>query len=338
MRQVTPPVQFVQTLERALTGDLGVSVEGTNASVPGDDPYHSLSSNQLTMLKAEPYGAKRYIDLFHIGINDISWNITTDKPYITFSKSTGQLSPESDDVRIYVNIDWTAAPNNSTNALINITSSTDYGAQFAMPQLLLPISHTRVPSSFKGFIESDATISIEAEHYSRVSGASSNISLSTNSSSDLYTVLPGYGRTLSAITLSNANSPSLTAPGAPALEYDIYTFTSANSSKPANITLILGQGLNANPSRPLRYAVAVDNQTPQTVKYIQDQTGGNLPVGWGDAVANAAWKSTVNATMASGKHTLRVWLLEPAVVLQKVVVDLGGVRASYLWPPESTRV
>jgi hypothetical protein len=30
--------------------------------------------------------------------------------------------------------------------------------------------------------------------------------------------------------------------------------------------------------------------------------------------------------------------LEPGVVLQKVVVDLGGVRKSYLGPPESWRV
>jgi hypothetical protein len=32
---------------------------------------------------------------------------------------------------------------------------------------------------------------------------------------------------------------------------------------------------------------------------------------------------------------LRVWALMPGVVVQKVVVDLGGVRASYLGPPES---
>ena len=38
---------------------------------------------------------------------------------------------------------------------------------------------------------------------------------------------------------------------------------------------------------------------------------------------------------APGPYTLRVWALMPGVVVQKIVVDLGGVRPSYLGPPES---
>lgn len=38
-----------------------------------------------------------------------------------------------------------------------------------------------------------------------------------------------------------------------------------------------------------------------------------------------------------GEHQLDLWLLEPEIVLTKLVLDLGGERVSYLGPPESYR-
>ena len=37
----------------------------------------------------------------------------------------------------------------------------------------------------------------------------------------------------------------------------------------------------------------------------------------------------------AGAHTLKYWVIDPGVVLQKIIIDLGGVKQAYLGPPES---
>lgn len=36
-----------------------------------------------------------------------------------------------------------------------------------------------------------------------------------------------------------------------------------------------------------------------------------------------------------GKHTLRYWMVSSGVVLQKIVLDSGGLENSYLGPEET---
>ena len=39
-------------------------------------------------------------------------------------------------------------------------------------------------------------------------------------------------------------------------------------------------------------------------------------------------------SISKGKHTLKFWILDSGVVLQKIIVDLSGLKPSYLHPPE----
>ena len=338
MRNTLPPLSFVQNLEISLAGNLGIGVEASNATVPGDDAYHSLSSNTLTLPPIDPYGPKtRWIDIFARGTEACSWKVSPWVDYVTVSPASGNSGGSNGtDARVYISVDWSKAPAapNTTTVNINVTSSCDWGS-FSDPLIKLLVTNVAIPSDFAGFVESDKHIAIEAEHTSRntaVNGVS-------------YQTLAGLGRTLSGVTLSPVLAPSQAPNVGPVLEYDVYTFT--NTSK-TNVTLYLSTSLNQmGRTRPLKYAIAFDAESPQTVQFVANTTGldgAALPAGWAGAVSDAVWGlSSGNSTTTThdlsklGKHTLKLWLLEPGVIVQKVVVDLGGVRPSYLGPPESFR-
>jgi hypothetical protein len=64
-----------------------------------------------------------------------------------------------------------------------------------------------------------------------------------------------------------------------------------------------------------------------------------MPNGWEDSVLNGARVVTTSiGKVEPGKHELSLWLLELGTVVQRAVIDLGEVKASYLGPPESGKV
>jgi hypothetical protein len=95
--------------------------------------------------------------------------------------------------------------------------------------------------------------------------------------------------------------------------------------------------LNFAPGRGLRVAVSFDDEIPQVITLV--------PAGYKAQNGNRDWEKvvgdnarTVHSThtlTTSGYHTLKYWMVDPGAVLQKIVVDCGGVKPSYLGPPES---
>lgn len=327
MRQTTPMLRWVMDLERSLAGDMGVAIEGSNATVPGDDIWHPNGGGSLDLAPITPHTPPRWIDIFNMGTQSFDWEIQAE-PFVKLTQSSGTISPEDDDVRVYITVDWSQLPADSgKKSVLNVTSSRDYGTQYGMPSINLSLNNSVLPSTFtSGFAETAGYVAFEAEHYTRL----------TPSGNLTYNVLPHYGRTLSAVKLSSNLAESLTPSTAPLLEYDFYTFTPTTSSKGLNLTLILSPTLNINPGKPLAYVAQIDDLPQQRREYVIDQPQPDFPVGWGIAVAQSAWYNTTSwGAVPEGKHTLKLWLVESNVVLQKVVMDLGGVRESHNGPPES---
>ena len=105
-------------------------------------------------------------------------------------------------------------------------------------------------------------------------------------------------------------------------------------------TLFLSPCLNFEPSRGVRIAVSFDDEAPQVLTIVSksyDAADGNRD--WEEAVKAGVRVVKSRHNLAhSGSHELKVWMVDPAIVLQKILVDCGGLKPSYLGPPESHRV
>ncbi|WP_374935937.1 hypothetical protein [Streptomyces sp. SM10] len=110
---------------------------------------------------------------------------------------------------------------------------------------------------------------------------------------------------------------------------------------PVTVWAYLSPRNNALAGDGLTYAVSFDDDAPQSVD-ITGVTGSD------DGVMNPQWarntSDNVNRTATThrigraGAHVLKFWMVDPTVVLQNLVVDTGGLKPSYLGPPESLRL
>jgi hypothetical protein len=115
----------------------------------------------------------------------------------------------------------------------------------------------------------------------------------------------------------------------PHLEYEIYV-TNKDSLK---LVTYFSPTLNFQHSTDgLEFAISIDNETPQILS-LNKEDNGDIMYNW--VGNNAIIKTTNHSIDKPGKHTVKYWMIDPGIVLQKLVVDFGGVKPSYLGPQET---
>lgn len=90
----------------------------------------------------------------------------------------------------------------------------------------------------------------------------------------------------------------------------------------------------------LQYGISIDDGPIQMVNINggDDLTGGGNRQWERHTSDNVNLTTTTHKVAAPGNHALKVWMEDPTVIFQKLVVDLGGAKDSYLGPPESYRM
>ena len=133
------------------------------------------------------------------------------------------------------------------------------------------------------------------------------------------------------MTIFPMTAPSVTPAVAPSLEYNLYLFNPGTFE----VESIFAPTLNFVPGRGLRYAIAFDDQPPQIIDALAHKTQTDWETSVKDSVRKSESKHTLSA---AGYHTLKIWMVDPGLVLQKIVVNTCGLKPSYLGPPESYRL
>ncbi|MFI6487677.1 glycosyl hydrolase 115 family protein [Streptomyces sp. NPDC050564] len=298
-----PDVLFpaVKRISLPDAAELGVAVDGSLEAAVVLSPYRT--------------GPAPYIEVFNRGREVFDYRIETSVPWIVVDRPRGKVS---DQVRAVVRADWARTPRGRTEAEITVRGA---GSSVAVP---VTVEH---PSArgLRGFVEAGGYVALDAEHCARAVGDWQRIDRIGRT---------GAGMTPYPVTAARQTPGRATSPR---LEFDV----SLLASGPVTVWAYLSPRNPALPSGGLRYALSFDDAPPQTVD-IHAATGaddGLMNIQWARNTSdNVNLTSTRHEIASAGAHRLTFWMVDPTVVLQRLVIDTGGLTPTYLGPPESHRV
>lgn len=294
--------------------EMGIAVEGIAESWPsavaGTWPHKGKHE-----LLFDFYGKQtRELVMFNRGQHPFEFTATAE-PWIKLSKASG---PVQDQVAIAVTIDWDALPDGVAQGQIVFRGTGWQSARISV-SANKPVAKLR--ETAKGYLEADGYIAIEA----------ANFTTSKAVKGFAWQEIPLHGRTHSSISVYPIGDQVFSNPAkAPYVEYPITFFSSGE----VDVQVLLAPSLPFVPGRGLRYAVAIGNEKPQIVDFLQGYKDGD-----------AAWEESVKdgVRVGSSRHkikhpgptTLRLYAVDPGVTPQKLLINTGGLKPSYLGPEQS---
>lgn len=284
---------------------MGVSIDGSEKPCPETGEEAVLPA----IAKGDNDGG--CIDVFNCGKGKFDFTASSQAKYVTAYPESGTVS---DQQRLQITINWAQAPKGISRIPVVIKGN-------GQTVTIMAVVNNAADKS-PGFYENNGYIAIEAPHYSRA----------INSNGITWQVLTDYGRTLSGVMPSPVTAMSQ-KPGknSPHLSYPV-ELTDTGMVK---VEAYISPTIDFTNSHGLRYAISIDNETPQIVNINADRSQTEWAKNVSDNIKKIVSLHHISST---GYHVLNYWMVDPGVVLQRLVINAGGEKESYLGPPESYRV
>ena len=296
--------------------ELGVMVEN-EGSLNGVSSYHLLPAFNGY------FRCAYFIDIFNRGKGQLSWTAETDKEWILLSRTSGKTADED---RIMVSVDWNNVPVGDKIAG-TVTIKDGSGVQEnVLVSVFNPSSPTR--EDLNGiYVQHNGYVSIDAAGYHR------------KRENDAIRIIdiPNLGIENKAVQFGNPMMPKQnTRKGdVPCVEYDFYTFEQGSVDVYTYVlpTFVLSadRGYSGHEATNIetQYGVCIDdgpvmNPSTSSVEYAQ--------IWYESCLKNCRVNKTTLHINEPGKHSVRILCGDAGTVLQKIVLDFGGLKRSYLGP------
>ncbi|MGA5700456.1 glycosyl hydrolase 115 family protein [Peterkaempfera bronchialis] len=313
-----PDVLFpaVKRISLPATAEMGVAIDGS-------DRWWPEERGEAVLPVFSPYQSQpaQYIEVFNRGRRSFDYRVQPSVSWLTADRPRGSVDQQ---VRVTLRVDWARAPKGTSRVPVTVTGP---GGRTVVVHAV--VDNPKTPrAQLSGFVEANGYVSIEAAHYSRAVG-DGGIG---------WQRIPGIGRTGDGMEPFPVTAARQTPGGrSPRLEYEVSLFTTG----PVTVWAYLSPRNNALATDGLTYAVSFDDDQPQRVNVtaVTGADDGTMNPQWARNTSdNVNLTSTGHRIGRAGVHVLKFWMVDPTVVLQKLVVDTGGLKPSYLGPPESLRL
>jgi hypothetical protein len=268
----------------------------------------------------QPLGQRdHYIEIFNRTVTPFAYTISSTAPWIQISRTNRIIDKEE---LVWIGIDWQKAPagKGQGNIIIHGPDNRELSVKVKTDR-----PNIRMQGRSNSFIETEGYVAMEADHYTN----------QVASGDFHWLTIPGLGRTGSGVEATPVTTPSITSPTTPGdknprLEYGVYLSDTGLLKVQTWFSPILEFNRKA-----IRYGISFDDEQPQIVDCSKDNEARGA---WDKMVAdNICIKETSHRINRPGYHVLKFWFVDAGPVLQRLVIDAGGVKSSYLGPPESPR-
>ncbi|WP_343532859.1 glycosyl hydrolase 115 family protein [Pedobacter sp.] len=295
----------MEVLEVKATSQFGVAIDGSTNSWP-------LADVEAILPRFESINAQQsYIDVFAKGDGQIKFLAKADK----WIKLKHETVLGTNDTRLWVTIDWDLLTSGSHQGKVVIS---DDSTQVTVNVMAQKATLSQLVEAKGSFASLGAPIAIEADEPAR------NIAVNGVK----WEAIPGYGREKAGMTIFPMQTNSVKAAAGPTLEYPVF-FTETGEVK---IDVVVGPTLNFK-AEGLKLAISIDDQQPQILTIIAIPSASGADASWSNAVMdNARTITSKHLFKTTGKHTVKIWMVDPAVVLEKIVVYMDKLPQSYLGP------